>query len=56
MDTLKLIAENLSNQEIANQLFISLTTVKTHVSHILLKLDAAKRPQAVFKAKELGIL
>ena len=56
LDTLKLIAEDLSNQEIADQLFISLNTVRTHVSHILLKLEVAKRTQAVVKAKELGII
>jgi len=56
LDTLKLVAEDLSNQEIADKLFISLNTVRTHVSHILLKLDVTKRTQAVSKAKELGII
>ena len=56
LDTLKLIAEDLSNQEIANRLFISLNTVKTHVKNILLKLNVDSRIQAETKAKELGII
>ncbi len=56
LDTLKLIAEDRSTQEIADILFISLNTVKTHVRNILLKLEADKRRQAVVKAKELGII
>jgi ATP/maltotriose-dependent transcriptional regulator MalT len=50
------MAQDLSNQEIADQLFISLNTVKTHVRHILWKLDVEKRAQAVTKAKKLGII
>jgi LuxR family maltose regulon positive regulatory protein len=56
LDTLKLIAENLTNQEIAEALYISITTVKTHVRNILLKLEAKNRNEAVTKAKEKGIL
>jgi LuxR family maltose regulon positive regulatory protein len=56
LDTLKLIAEDLSNQEIADKLFISLNTAKTHVGNILLKLEVKNRSQAVNKAKELGII
>jgi LuxR family maltose regulon positive regulatory protein len=56
LDTLKLIAENLSNQEIADALYISITTVKTHVRNILLKLEAKNRNEAVIKAKEKGIM
>ncbi len=56
LDTLKLIAEDLSNQEIADKLFISLNTAKTHVRNILLKLEVKKRSQAISKAKELGII
>jgi LuxR family maltose regulon positive regulatory protein len=52
LDILKLIAEDLSNQEIADKLFISLNTVKTHVRNILLKLEVENRSQAVKKAKE----
>lgn len=56
LDTLKLVAENLSNQEIADKLFISLNTVKTHLKHINLKLEENSRNKAVSKAKELGII
>lgn len=56
LDTLKLIAEDLSNQEIADKLFVSINTVKTHVKNILLKLDVEKRTQAISKAKEMGII
>jgi LuxR family transcriptional regulator, maltose regulon positive regulatory protein len=56
LDTLKLVAEDLTNQEIADKLFISLNTAKTHVKNILLKLDVEKRTQAISKAKELGII
>lgn len=55
-EVLKQVAAGLSNQEIASQLFISESTVKTHVSNLLLKLDAKRRTQAVTKAKEQGIL
>jgi len=56
LDTLKLIAENLTNQEIAEALYISITTVKTHVRNILLKLEAKNRNEAVAIAKEKGLL
>ena len=56
LDTLKLIAEDLTNQEIADALYISLATVKTHVRNILLKLEAKNRSQAVSKAREKLII
>jgi LuxR family maltose regulon positive regulatory protein len=56
MDTLKLIAGDLSNQEIADKLFISLNTVKTHLKNIYLKLEVDNRAKAVIKAKELGMI
>jgi len=56
LDTLKLIAENLSNKEIAEKLFISLNTVKTHLKNINLKLEVDNRIKAVARAKELGII
>ena len=55
LDTLKLIGD-LSNQEIADRLFISLNTVKTHLKNIYLKLEVDNRAKAVTKAKELGFI
>lgn len=56
LDTLQLLAENLSNQETADKLYISLNTVKTHVKNILFKLEVDNRANAVAKAKELKII
>lgn len=53
---LRLIAQGCSNQEISEQLYISLHTVKTHASHINSKLGVERRTQAVARAKELGVL
>lgn len=53
---LRLIAQGCSNQEISEQLFISLHTVKTHASHINSKLGVERRTQAVARAKALGLL
>lgn len=50
------IAHGLSNQEIANKLFISLPTVKTHVAHILGKINARDRVQAVVFAYENSLV
>ncbi len=56
LEVLFLIAEGRSNQEIADQLFLSLNTIKTHTSNLFSKLGVKRRTQAVQKAKELGIL
>lgn len=53
---LNLIAEGYSNKEIAEQLFIAETTVKSHVSKILTKLNAKRRTEAVKIGKELNIV
>ncbi len=50
------IARGLSNQEIANKLFVSESTIKTHVSNILAKLNAKRRTQAIQISKELQLL
>jgi LuxR family maltose regulon positive regulatory protein len=56
LDTLKLIAGDFSNQEIADKLFISLNTVKTHIKNIYLKLEADNRVKAIAKARELNLV
>jgi LuxR family maltose regulon positive regulatory protein len=56
LEVLRLIAEGLTNRQIAEKLFISLPTVKIHVRHILDKLDALGRTQAIARARELNIL
>jgi LuxR family maltose regulon positive regulatory protein len=56
MEVLRLMAELLSNPEIAQRLVISPGTVKSHVSHIYDKLGVESRAEAVAKAKELGII
>jgi DNA-binding CsgD family transcriptional regulator len=55
-EVLELIAQGLSNQEIADRLFVSLNTIKTHSSKLFEKLDVSRRTQAVQKAKELCII
>jgi LuxR family maltose regulon positive regulatory protein len=56
LDVLQLIADGLTNREIATRLYLSLNTVKVHARNIYGKLDAHSRTQAVAKARELGIL
>lgn len=56
IEVLQLIADGFSNQEIANQLHISLSTVKGHTSNIYGKLGVHKRTRAVSRAMELGLL
>ena len=55
-EVLKLIEEGLSNKEIGDRLYLSESTIKTHVSNILIKLNAKRRTQAVQIAKDNKIL
>ncbi|MCO6451100.1 MAG: hypothetical protein J5I90_09975 [Caldilineales bacterium] len=56
LEILAFIAQGASNQEIANQLFLSVGTVKNHISHILGKLGAQNRTEAVAVARHIGLL
>jgi DNA-binding CsgD family transcriptional regulator len=51
-----LIHEGLSNQQIADKLFISENTVKKHISNIFLKLNVERRTEAIKRAKELSVI
>ena len=55
-EVFRLIARGLSNTEIGQELYISDTTVKTHVTHILQKLDLRDRVQAVVLAYQTGLV
>ena len=55
MEVLRLLVKGLSNQEIAGTLFIAESTVKFHVNHILSKLNAGDRTQAVITALKRGL-
>ena len=56
LEVLEQMALGLSNQEIADKLFVSLNTVKTHGSNVFSKLDVQRRTQAIQKAKALGLI
>jgi DNA-binding CsgD family transcriptional regulator len=55
-EVLALIAQGLSNEEVADKLFVSISTVKTHLINIYAKLGVERRTQAVARAQELGLL
>jgi LuxR family maltose regulon positive regulatory protein len=56
LEVLRMLAAGQSNQAIAEQFFVTLDTVKKHVSHLLGKLGAANRTEAVARARELGLI
>ncbi len=55
-EVLQLLAQGNSNAEIADQLCLSLSTIKTHVSNLFVKMDVKSRTQAIEKAKRLNIV
>ncbi len=55
-EVLVLMAQGMSNQEIASHLFLSLNTIKTHTSNVFSKLDVQRRTQAIQKAKAAGLI
>jgi LuxR family maltose regulon positive regulatory protein len=55
-EILQLVASGASNQEISRKLFITVNTVKTHITHIFGKLGVARRTQAASRARELGLI
>jgi len=55
-EVLELISQGLSNQEIADKLFVSTNTIKTHSSNLFMKLDARRRTQAIQRARKFGLL
>lgn len=55
-EVLLLIAQGCSNADIAGRLFLSVSTVKTHVSNLYIKMDVKSRTQAIDKAKNLKII
>ena len=56
LEILNLMAGGLSNQEIAGKLYISLSTVKTHIQNLFQKLDVKRRTQAVEKSKRMNLI
>ncbi|TMR07696.1 response regulator transcription factor [Nonomuraea zeae] len=56
IEVLRLVAEGLTNREIAERLFIAQKTVSVHVSNILGKLEVSTRTQAAAAARERGLL
>ena len=56
LEILGLLAEGNSNQEIANRIFVSLSTVKAHNQNLFEKLDVKRRTQAIEKAKRLNLI
>ena len=56
MRVLRYLPTNLSAPEIARELSVSVTTVRTHISHLFAKLGAHRRTEAVARARDLGLL
>ena len=56
LEVLQLMSEGLSNNEIAERMFVSLNTIKTHSSNLFVKMDVKRRTQAVEKGRKLFLI
>ena len=56
LEILSYLPSRLTNTELAQQCYVSVNTIKTHMAHIYRKLDAANRNEAIAKARQLGLL
>jgi DNA-binding CsgD family transcriptional regulator len=56
LEVLQLMADGLSNRQIAERLFVSVNTIKTHTSNLFLKMEVKRRTQAIETAKRLGLI
>lgn len=56
LEVLQLMADGYSNSEIADRLFVSLNTIKTHTSNLFAKMDVKRRTQAIEQAKRLSLI
>jgi DNA-binding CsgD family transcriptional regulator len=56
LEVLQLMADGLSNRQIAERLFVSLNTIKTHTSNLFLKMEVERRTQAIDTARRLGLI
>ena len=56
LDVLRLVATGLSNTEIAQKLFVEVSTIKKHINHIFSKLDVQTRTQALLRAQKLHLI
>ena len=56
MEVLQFLPKNLSASEIADQLYVAESTIRTHIKHIYSKLNVSRRFEAVERARELGLL
>ena len=56
LEVLELMSQGYSNQEIADKIFVSLNTVKTHISKVYQKMGVQRRTQAVQKAREMALI
>lgn len=56
VEVLTLLSKGLTNAEMAQDLFVSVNTVKTHLKHVFAKLDVANRTEAVQMARRRGII